>query len=79
MRIDYDEVARTKERYPAGTCIRIEYMNDPRPVPPGTEGIVRLVDDMGTIHCDFKNGRRLGVIPGEDSFYVISKEEYDED
>jgi hypothetical protein len=24
---------------------------------------------MGTVHCDFDNGRRLGLIPGEDTFH----------
>jgi hypothetical protein len=38
--------------------------------PPGTKGTVRIVDDMGTVHCDFDNGRRLGLIPGEDSFRI---------
>ena len=38
--------------------------------PPGTR--IEL-DDMGTVHCDFDNGRRLGLVPGEDSFHVISE------
>jgi hypothetical protein len=33
------------------------------------------VDDIGTLHCTFDNGRTLGVIPGEDSFSVISRPE----
>jgi hypothetical protein len=24
------------------------------------------VDDIGTVHCNFENGRRLGLVPGED-------------
>ena len=32
---------------------------------------VRVVDDIGTVHCDFDNGRYLGLIPGEDNFHAI--------
>ena len=74
MFIDYDLVRRMKEQYPPGTRIQLDYMgDDPRPIEPGTKGTVRTVDDMGTVHCDFDNGRRLGLVPGEDSFYVIAE------
>lgn len=63
-----------KTRYPKGSRIRLICMEDPfAPVDAGTKGTVRLVDDMGTIHVDWDNGRRLGVIPGIDSFEVIAK------
>lgn len=62
-----------KETYPKGTRIEvIEMADDPRPVEPGTKGTVRVVDDMGTVHCDFDNGRRLGLIPDVDSFKTIN-------
>jgi hypothetical protein len=32
-----------------------------------------VVDDMGTVHCDFDNGRHLGLVPGEDSFHAIAE------
>ena len=39
-----------KEQYPPGTRIRLNSMNDPyAPVPSGTEGVVELVDDAGSI------------------------------
>lgn len=61
-----------KGRYPVGTRIELDYMgDDPRPIAPGTKGTVRVVDDMGTVHCVFDNGRRMGLIPGEDSFHII--------
>ena len=31
-----------------------------------------MVDDLGTVHCDFDNGRRLGLVPGEDSFRKLT-------
>ena len=65
-------VESIKKRYPVGSRIILHSMgDDPRPIAPGTKGTVRIVDDMGTVHCNFYNGRRLGLIPGEDSFSII--------
>ena len=41
------------------------------PITPGTEGVVELVDDAGSIHMKWDNGRTLAIIPGEDSFTVL--------
>ena len=61
-----------KERYPSGTRIRLNSMEDPyAPIAPGTEGVVDFVDDIGTIHMKWNNGRPLGIVPGEDSFSVL--------
>ena len=65
-----------KARYPAGTKIVLDHMgDDPRPIPPGTKGVVESVDDIGTVHCSFENGRALGLIPGEDSLHKITEKE----
>ncbi len=62
-----------RSQYPPGTRIRLQQMNDPyAPVPPGTEGIVDCVDDIGQIHMKWDNGRTLALIPGEDSFTKIA-------
>ena len=51
-------------------------MKDPyAPVPAGTRGTVKFVDDMGTIFPEWDNGRSLGVVPGEDSFRKLTQEE----
>lgn len=39
-------------------------------VPPGTEGTVDSVDDAGTIHVDWDNGSRIGLLPKRDVFEV---------
>ena len=66
--------------YPPGTRIMLLGMgNDPNPVESGTRGTVRVVDDIGTLHCDFDNGRSLGVVPGEDSFRKLTDEELAEE
>lgn len=73
MMYNQNLVKRMKEQYLPGTRIRLDYMNDPyAPIAPGMEGKVDFVDDTGTLHCTFDNGRTLGVIPGEDSFSKIS-------
>ena len=75
MYIDKNLVQRMKDTYKPGMRIELDFMgDDPRPIPPGTRGTVRIVDDMGTVHCDFDNGRRLGLVPEEDAFHAISDE-----
>ncbi len=65
-----------KKMYPPGTRIEFICMKDPySPVPSGTRGTVRVVDDMGTIFPEWDNGRSLGVVPGEDVFRKLTQEE----
>ena len=72
MMYNQNLVKRMKEQYPPDTHIRLTHMSDPyAPIAPGTEGKVNFVDDIGTLHCTFDNGRTLGVIPGEDSFSKV--------
>ena len=74
MFLDEEIVNDIKERYPEGTRIVLDYMGeDPHPIEPGTRGTVRHVDDIGTVHVDFDNGRRLGLVPGEDSFLKLKE------
>lgn len=66
-----EEVRRIRERFPVGAKIVLDHMgNDPHPIPDGTKGVIKHVDDAGTVHCTFENGRYLGLIPGEDSFHI---------
>lgn len=71
---------RMKDNYPPGTRILLLQMgDDPRPIEANTRGTVAVVDDMGTLHCDFDNGRHLGIVPGEDSFRRLTTEELAEE
>ena len=64
-----------RERYPAGTKIRLNHMNDLySPIPDGTVGEVQYVDDGGNIHMIWQNGRTLSLIEGTDSFIIIKEE-----
>ncbi len=64
-----------RERYPAGTRIRLNHMDDPyAPIPDGTVGEVQYVDDGGNIHMIWKNGRTLSLIDGVDDFTIITND-----
>jgi hypothetical protein len=64
-----------RERYPAGTRIRLNHMDDPyAPVPDGTVGEVQYVDDAGNIHMIWQNGRTLSLIDGVDDFTIITND-----
>lgn len=66
--------------YPPGTRIMLLHMNDPHhPVPDGTRGTVDHVDDGGTIHMKWDNGRTLGICSDVDSFRTLTAEELAEE
>ena len=65
-----------KDEYPPGTRIKLISMGeDIHRVPDNTRGTVMFVDDTGTLHCHFDNGRSLGLIPGEDLFRKLTEAE----
>lgn len=54
-----------------GKRVRCISMNDPDPIKEGEEGTVELVDDMGTIHVNWDNGRHIGLVPEEDRYELV--------
>lgn len=65
----------SKYLYQKGMQIElIEMHNDPRPIEPCTKGTIRNVDDIGTLHVEWENGRLLDLIPEEDEFKIITTE-----
>lgn len=65
------EIKRLREKYPKGTKIMLDHMDDPyNPTPSGTTGTVEHVDDMGQIHW---TGSSLALIPNEDRFHIIKE------
>lgn len=63
-----------KDKYPEGTKVRLESMEDEKQMPEGLEGVVDFVDDIGQIHCKWENGSSLALIEGVDDFRVIHGE-----
>jgi hypothetical protein len=62
-----------KAKYTEGTRIELIHMYDVQAVPSGTKGTVEFVDDMGTIHMYWDNGRTLGLIEEVDEFKIIKE------
>lgn len=71
-----EQVVCIRQKYPPGT--RVELLNmphDPYPIPPGTRGEVKAVDDVGQLVVKWSNGRSLSLIPGVDSFRKLTQQE----
>jgi hypothetical protein len=54
-----------------GKRILINYMDDPYPVPQGTEGTISGIDGIGQIQVKWDNGSTLSVIEGIDNFDIL--------
>ena len=64
--ISKETLRALRERYPKGTRVELVQMDDSQAPPVGTKGIVRGVDDMGSIMVAWDNGCGLSVAYGED-------------
>jgi hypothetical protein len=56
-------VEHLRRKYPPGTRLQLNCMEDEFPVPPGSMGTVDFIDDAGQIHVDWDCGRSLALIP----------------
>jgi hypothetical protein len=67
-----EEIIARKANIPVGTRIECVECCDPyAPIPSGEKGTVRLVDDLGTVHVNWDNGRTLGLVAHIDTWKLI--------
>lgn len=66
-----DLIRMYKEKYVKGTRVKIINMEGERNVPRGTEGTVKLVDDIGQIHVNWDNGSTLAIVPEVDKWVKL--------
>jgi hypothetical protein len=72
---DGDQLERIRKQYPTGTVIELIRMDDPQAPAKGTRGVVRGVDDIGSLLVDWDNGSGLSVVPGVDTVQVVKERE----
>lgn len=55
-----------------GRRVQLIHCSDPYTrLPHGMKGTVSFVDDAGTVHVDWDNGSKLGLVPGEDTYRLL--------
>ncbi|MFA0039681.1 DUF4314 domain-containing protein [Vibrio sp. 10N.261.52.A1] len=60
-----------KQSLKPGDVIKMIHMNDIDPIDAGELGQIKRIDDMGTLHMQWDNGRSLGIcMPAGDLFEV---------
>ena len=69
--IDKNALERLRWRFPAGSEVELQRMDDVQAPPPGTRGKVMFIDDDGTIHVAWNTGSTLGVVNGVDEILPV--------
>lgn len=55
-----------------GERVELIHTNDPHTkLKPGTRGTVSFIDDMGTVHVNWDDGGRLGLIEADGDRWVV--------
>ena len=72
-------IEELRQNYPPGTRIELIHMDDKWAVAKGTRGTVTQVDDAGTIHMKWDNGRTLSLCSDADSFRTLTAAELAEE
>ena len=74
-----DYVEGIRRKYPAGTVLELDYVDDLQALPKGSRMTVEHVDDIGTIHGNWDNGSTIGLVPSCDRFHVVDTEALEPD
>ena len=75
MRMPRREVIEAlRKRYPQGSRVELDSMDDPQAPLQGTRGTVLGVDDIGSIMVAWDNGSGLHVVYGEDSCHLVKED-----
>ncbi|HFU4175212.1 TPA: DUF4314 domain-containing protein [Streptococcus suis] len=52
-------------KYPVGTKVKLVFMDDPYAPPVGSIGVIKGIDDLGSIHVQWENHGRLSILPDD--------------
>ena len=66
------EVQRIRELYKPGMRVRLIKMDDFQAPPIGTEGIVKGVDDIGSVMLSWDTGSSLSAVLDEDEIEIVA-------
>ena len=56
-----------------GTRVEILHLQDHwSTLKAGEQGTVEFIDAVGTVHCDWDNGGKLGLVPGVDRWKLLA-------
>ena len=65
-------MSQVKDSHLVGKRVKLINMNDPFPIPTGTEGVITYVDDINNYHVNWDNGSTLSLVPEEDKFQILN-------
>ncbi|HBL84707.1 MAG: hypothetical protein A2Y17_11280 [Clostridiales bacterium GWF2_38_85] len=67
-----EQVDLVRQNYPKGTRIEVTHIDDPySKLTTGSRGTVTIIDDTGSLFCDFDNGERIGLLYGIDGYRKV--------